>query len=182
MVLKKKLNSIIFSSFILLLSMQAFAISSAAMDKKLDKIIKKDLSLTDFEKSSLNISNEQLENAGIELFGHQLFKLESKDGFNGFYIVESAMGRFHDFTYVIFFEMDLSVKLVRVVEYGEDHGAEITNSRWLRQFVGKTPVDHLMFKKNIDAISGATISGQSITESINVMLQNVKLLRENKFI
>lgn len=182
MVLIKIYKQIFLILLIGMMSFQAHAISSSALDKKLNKVIKRDLGLSEFEKSSLNITNEQLDDAGIQLFEHQLFKLTSKDGFEGFYIVESAMGRFHDFTYVIFFETDMSVKLVRVVEYSEEHGVEISHKRWLRQFVGKTPEDNLMFRKNIDAISGATISGRSITESIALILQSVKLLRENKLI
>lgn len=182
MVLVKRCKQIFLSFLIVFFSIQSFAISSDKLEKKLDKVIKKDLGLSDFGKVSSIISNEQLDKAGIELFGHQIFKLESKDGFEAFYIVETAMGRYHDFTFVVFFNQDLSIKLVRVIEYGEEHGVEITNKRWLKQFVGKTAADHLMFRKNIDAISGATISGKSITEGINRLLQNVKLLRENELI
>ncbi len=182
MVLIHKIKQVFLICLLGFLSIQSFAISSAALEKKLDKVIKRDLGLSDFKKVSSIISNEQLDEAGIELFGHQIFKLESKDSDEGFYIVETAMGRYHDFTFVVFFNKDLSVRLVRVLEYGEEHGVEITNKRWLLQFIGKTSEDNLMFRKNIDAISGASISGKSITEGINRLLQNVKLLRENKLI
>ncbi len=182
MVLNRKLNLIILFPFILLMNVQTLAISAAALDKKLDKIIKKDLGLNEFEKVAADVTSEELEKAGIELFSHQLFKLNSKNVSEGFYIVQTAMGRFHDFTYVVFFGKDLEIKLVRVVEYSEEHGVEITHKRWLRQFIGKTSEDNLIFKKNIDAISGATISGKSITESINQMLQNVKLLNEHNLL
>ncbi len=183
MVLIKKFNRrALLSIFIVFLTMQSFAISTTVLNKKLDKIIKKDLGLSECEKSAANFSNEDLEKAGIGLLSHQFFILNSKNGSEGFYIVETAMGRFHDFTYVVFFGKDLEIKIVSVVEYSEEHGVEITHKKWLRQFVGKTPEDTLMFKKNIDAISGATISGKSITESIDHMLQNVKLLKEHKLL
>jgi Na+-translocating ferredoxin:NAD+ oxidoreductase RnfG subunit len=182
MVLIKKYKQGILILLISFLSIQTYAISASSLDKKLNKIIKKEFKLKGFEKSPILITNEQFEKAEVELLDNQLFKLSSENGYEGFYAIETAMGRFDDFVYVIFFEMDLTVKLVRVVEYGEEHGVEITHKQWLKQFIGKTPEDNLRFSKNIDAISGATISGKSITESINNMLQKVKKLRENNLL
>ena len=176
MVLSRKIKMIILLLLINVLSMQAFAIDPVALDQKLDKIIKKDLKLENFTKEQSVISHEQFEKAGIGLHD-QIFKLTA-DGYKGFYIIEQAMGRFHDFTYVVFFSKDLEIQLIRVVEYGEEHGVEITQKKWLQQFIGKTPNDQLIFKKNIDAISGATISGTSITESIDRLLRYVSILRE----
>ena len=182
MVLIERYKKGILILMISFLSIQVFAISASSLDKKLNRIIKKDLMFKDFTKTPLLITDDQLKNAEIELNRNQMFKLNSANGYEGFYVVETAMGRFDDFVYVIFFEVDLTVKLVRVVEYGGEHGAEITQKRWLRQFIGKTPDDSLWFSKNIDAISGATISGKSITESINNMLQKVKKLREKQLL
>ncbi|MBU1011846.1 MAG: FMN-binding protein [Bacteroidetes bacterium] len=179
MVLRQRLNQTIFILLISVLGLQAFASESDGFSQKLDKIIKKDLLLKDFKIVPLTISDEQFEKAGVNLKSNQIFRLTAED-FDGFYIIEKAMGRFHDFTYVIFLGKGLEVLLVRVLVYEEEHGVEITQKKWLQQFIGKTPTDHLIFKKNIDAISGATISGASITESIDHIFRDVKLLMEQK--
>lgn len=181
MVLKQRLNQTIVILLINILALQAFASESAGFSQKLDKIIKKDLLLKDFKIVPLTISDEQFEKAGVSLKSDQIFRLTAED-FDGFYIIEKAMGRFHDFTFVVFFTKNLKIELVRVLEYGEEHGVEITQKKWLQQFIGKTPTDHLIFKKNIDAISGATISGTSITESIDRILRYVSILREHLII
>ncbi len=182
MVLVKRIKQILLVFVIGFLGTEANAISLTVLEKRINKVVVKDLGLVEFEHTPIDITDEQLKTAEVGLNSKQIFKLVDKNSFNGFYIIETAMGRFHDFTYVVFFGTDLRIQLVRVIDYGGEHGAEITHKRWLRQFVGKSPNDNLMFKKNIDAISGATISGKSITESINNMLQKVSKLREKKFI
>lgn len=152
------------------------------LNKKLDKIIIKDLKLSDVNMTSVIISDSDLEHAEIEIKKDQLFKIVSADQPHGFLFIEDAMGRFHDFKYCIFINEDLSVKLVRVLEYNEEFGVEITNKRWLKQFIDRSPQNPVTFGKNIDGISGATISGSSITKSINEVLQKVKKLRENQLI
>ncbi len=182
MVLIEKYKSLFLILLIGFLNIQSYAAVPSKLDKKLHKIIKKEYAVKDFKKSPLIITNEQLEDAGVELRKDQLFKLKTEAGSENIYVIETAMGRFDDFVYVIFFEMDLSVKMVRVLKYDSEHGAEITHKRWFRQFIGKTPADHLVFRKNIDTISGATISAKSITESINEMLQKIKKLRQKKLL
>ena len=91
-------------------------------------------------------------------------------------MIEEAMGRFHHFTFVVFFDLKFKILLVRVLDYTEEHGVEITQKKWLQQFVGRVPGENLVFNKNIDGISGATISGNSITESIDRLLKDIEKL------
>jgi hypothetical protein len=63
-------------------------------------------------------------------------------------------------------------KITRVViyNYQATHGEEVTAKYWLRQFVGVSSKQQLRVGKNIDAISGATISTNSFTENIQLVL------------
>lgn len=72
------------------------------------------------------------------------------------------------FDYFILFDKDKSVKLVKVFNYAASHGQEVTAKGWLRQFVGYNGDKPLQVDKNIDAISGATISVYAITEDVAV--------------
>jgi Na+-translocating ferredoxin:NAD+ oxidoreductase RnfG subunit len=58
------------------------------------------------------------------------------------------------------------VQQVRIYNYQATHGQEITSKNWLRQFKNYTGEKELMAGKNIDAISGATISVDAIISDI----------------
>lgn len=79
------------------------------------------------------------------------------------------------FDYFILFDRSKTVRLVRVFNYQATHGQEITSKGWLRQFAGHDGSQALQVDKNIDAISGATISVYAITEDV---AHKTQLLRE----
>ncbi len=78
------------------------------------------------------------------------------------------------FDYFIFFDSAKSVKLVEVYNYQATHGYGITAKGWLKQFVGFSGKDSLVVNKNIDGISGATISVFAITGDVQ---HKTKLLK-----
>ncbi len=72
------------------------------------------------------------------------------------------------FDYFILFNKNGQVEEVKVFNYEATHGYEITSRGWLRQFEGYKGEKELQVSKNIDAISGATISVHAITDDIIV--------------
>lgn len=71
------------------------------------------------------------------------------------------------FDYFILFDSEKQVKLVRVFNYAATHGQEVAVRRWLDQFVGHNGSKPLRVGKEIDAISGATISVYAIVNDVN---------------
>lgn len=67
------------------------------------------------------------------------------------------------FDYFIFFDSSKTVSLIEVFNYQATHGYEVTAKGWLKQFVGFSGNDTLIVNKDIDGISGATISVHAIT-------------------
>lgn len=67
------------------------------------------------------------------------------------------------FDYFILFDESKTVKLVKVFNYQATHGQEVSAKGWLKQFEGFDGINPLTVGKNIDAISGATISVYGIT-------------------
>ena len=55
---------------------------------------------------------------------------------------------------------------------------EISSKWWLSQFIGKKAGKDMKYKENIDALSGATISAQSITESLKILSKNMLQWRD----
>ena len=81
------------------------------------------------------------------------------------------------FAYVVLFDKDLVIRSIKILVYREDYGGEIGSKRWLSQFIGKTFFDKFIYRKNVAAISGATISVNSMTDAVNDILVYLKDLK-----
>ena len=138
-----------------------------------EKIVKKalnDKSITLKEKLTLNKYYDKAEPVSAWLF--------SKDSGNDFYvIITQAKGRYDMFDYLIKVNMDHEIEQVRIINYRSEYGGEIASKKWLQQFAGYSSGE-LKYKRDISAISGATISANSITSDI----QNVMKIFKTNFI
>ena len=74
-------------------------------------------------------------------------------------------------------DKDLIVSKVKILIYREDHGAEVGSKRWLNQFRGREKGENLAYQKDIAAISGATISVNSLTDAVNDILTYLTSLK-----
>ncbi len=82
------------------------------------------------------------------------------------------------FDYFILFDKDINVRLVKIFNYQATHGHEISARGWLKQFVGYNASKSLQVDKDIDGISGATISVYAITDDVEKKTKALqKLLR-----
>lgn len=80
------------------------------------------------------------------------------------------------FDYFILFDRDKTVQLVKVFNYQATHGHEITVKGWLKQFIGYNGSKSLQVDKDVDAISGATISVYAITFDVEMKTKILKSL------
>lgn len=79
------------------------------------------------------------------------------------------------FDYYILFDSYVNIQQVRIYNYQATHGQEVTAKNWLKQFKGYNGSKDLVVNKNVDAISGATISVYAIVMDIN---QKTSMLKE----
>ncbi len=86
-------------------------------------------------------------------------------------------GSFEYFDYLMILSKDFEVKKVEIINYQATRGYEISSRNWLKQFVGFTGKKDLKYRKDIQAISGATVSATSIIEDIE---QTLKRLNRGK--
>lgn len=82
------------------------------------------------------------------------------------YVADFDEGSYETFDYLMIVNNDFSILKLSVYDYPGEHGYEVTSKRWLRQFEGYKGDQRLQYNKDIDAISGATISGNSITADV----------------
>ncbi len=86
---------------------------------------------------------------------------------------DSSALAFEYFDYLILTDQKGEVNSVRIFNYQATHGHEICSKGWLRQFSGYSGSEDLTVGKNIDAISGATISTHSITYDVQLVIRTL---------
>jgi len=68
--------------------------------------------------------------------------------------------------YFILFDAHKIVQKVRIVKFQSEHGQAVTSAGWLKQFVGYHTKKSLEIGRNVDAISGATLTVNKLTFDI----------------
>lgn len=102
------------------------------------------------------------------------FKL-AESGQNFYAVFTQAIGRFDLFDYLLVVREDFIIEKVKVLKYRSEHGGEIASKKWLGQFENYSLGVELKYGKEISALSGATISANSITGDIPKVLKILKL-------
>lgn len=181
-------------SFIVLLLINFFAVNNS--DKDVDynpKSLKNEISRisesTDCKKEEIIIDKNILNKHFIK---GKFFKLSKFDSIIAYIYVGRvnscrasgcSVNRIQSnnednefFDYYIIFDKSKKVKSVNVYNYEATHGQEITLKSWLKQFIGYMGEKELIVGKNIDAISGATISVHGIVNDIQEKTAFLKIL------
>jgi len=150
------------------------------IQKKVDKEIKAVFKVEDFTLKSVEISNILNIKLKTKISDNNFYKIISDNKLLGFAFVDKAPSKTDQFDYLVLFDKDFIILKAKILIYREDYGNEIGSKRWLKQFIGKTIKDELVYKKDIIAISGATISANSMTVAVNNLLQSIMILHQNK--
>ena len=161
------------------LALMSFRLPSN-LQKKVIKEIKIAFSLEDFLLEEVIIPDSVNAQLKIKIHKLRLFKITTNTNVIGYAYLDKAPSKTDEFDYLVLFDTDLFIKKAKVLVYREDYGGEIGSKRWLKQFIGKSSVDRLIYEKDIVAISGATISANSMTIAINKLLQSIDRLHQLK--
>ena len=96
----------------------------------------------------------------------KIWKVFEKDNAVGYVVIDKVLGRYEFITYAVSLNMSGVVEGLEIIEYLESYGHQVRNEKWRAQFVGKKQGDLLKLTKDIQNISGATLSSKHITEGI----------------
>lgn len=167
-------------SILLAVCFAAFAQDQHALSKKEMKELKR------IFEGELKVSEVILANTAAipqELIREDdlLFKVISGEKFCGYVLSTQAKGRYDYFDYTLFFSSDLVVENVVVTTYRSTHGAAICQKKWLGQFRDYNGQE-LKLGDQIDALSGATLSAESITKDIQRSFALLTKLKEEGMI
>lgn len=101
------------------------------------------------------------------------------DNSRAFLLRTRALGRYDYFDYSVLYSSGMEVIQVVVTRYRSTHGAGISQKKWLSQFKGYRGQD-LTLGKDIDAVSGGTLSASSLLEGLQRCHKLMGGLPENK--
>nr|WP_320118697.1 FMN-binding protein [uncultured Marinifilum sp.] len=139
-----------------------------SIQKRIDKAVKATFSHND-------IVLDNVQELGLDAFKYQdvrnvsLGTVTLMGKIKGFACFASSKGKSDYFDYMVLFNEDLEIQKVVVLVYRSSYGGEIMAKYWLKQFIGKVKGENMEFGKDIDGISGATISAPSITKGIKML-------------
>lgn len=174
-----------FKSIVFLIAFSLTAqLSAFQLPKRILKKVQKELVKT-YEKKTLQlvamtVSDTVNAKLGKKISNVSLFQVVDAKNVIGYAYIGTAPSKTDHFDYLIILDKDLIIKKSKLLVYREDYGAEIGSRRWLKQFIGKSSKDQLKYRRDIMAISGATISALSMTQAINQFLADVAILQQNK--
>jgi len=176
----KRLRNSIQLLVILVLMSGVFRVNAGnfpkSIQKKIDKAVKTIFPLEDLTMDTIddfnfdNFKYRDIQNVRLRV-------LKGADKIMGFACFASSKGKNDFFDYMVLFDTELKIQKVIVLVYRSSYGGEIMAKSWLKQFIGKVGGEEMEFGKDIDGISGATISAPSISKgikSISLLLTDLK--------
>ena len=104
---------------------------------------------------------------------YRIFTARKDDQVLGFVVVVEEIGKHRPITYAVAVDPDGSVHDVAVLAYREPYGGEVKERRFLKQYVGKKATAPLLPYRDIQNISGATLSveatGRAVKKAVAVL-------------
>jgi Na+-translocating ferredoxin:NAD+ oxidoreductase RnfG subunit len=88
----------------------------------------------------------------------------------GWFIVDQVIGRHDNIPYAIGLDADGAVRGIEILEYRESYGGQIREPLWRAQFIGKRNGAPLALNRDIQNISGATLSCRHIADGVKRLL------------
>src|SRR5438445_9238458 len=91
--------------------------------------------------------------------------------------IDKVVGKHEFITYAVAIAKEEKVEGIEIMDYRETYGSEVRRPEWRKQFKGKTAQDRLKAGKDIDVISGASLSSVHITNGVRRVLQTYAILK-----
>lgn len=133
----------------------------------------------------VEISGQALAKAmghGVPREKYVVFVAQSGASIDGFAVIDEEKGQHLPITFGVKLNPDSSVAAFEVMVYREGYGDEIREKRFRRQFLNMGLGDKIRLGRDVDAISGATISSNSSAIAVRraVALSNLARKKHRK--
>lgn len=100
----------------------------------------------------------------------QVWRALAGDQLLGYLFVDRVYGKHELITYALAITADGQVAGVEILDYRETHGDQVRQPRWRAQFLGKDADDAVKLGRDIQNISGATLSCRHLTDGVRRLL------------
>ena len=147
------------------------------IEKRIDKEILIVFDIESYYKEVIVVDEIINKKLKIDFNEDNFYKISSGEDLVGYFYYGKALSKVDEFDFVVIFDYNLIIKKIKILAYREDYGGEISSKRWLSQFNDLTIEDTIAYKKEIKAISGATISAISMTKAVNNLLISLTILQ-----
>jgi hypothetical protein len=105
--------------------------------------------------------------SGVKVFPGSLRAWQAADGY---FFTDSVIGKHDLINYAVALGGDGRIRQVEILEYREAYGGEVRNAHWRAQFIGRHHGDPVTVGRDIQNISGATLSSEHVTDGIRRLL------------
>ena len=96
-------------------------------------------------------------------------------------LMDNVLGKSMPITFLVIMGIDGRIINLDVIKYREAYGGEVDNKNWLAQFTNSTDTSQFTVGKNIDGISGATISVNSLSKGIQKIAVLFPLIKDRLY-
>lgn len=176
------MNTILNIRWLFFLSALTCWSAHSQLAKKAEKEVIATFNIQHFLTESIDIPEEISKESSAKINRDNFFRIKENGTLVGYVFLGVAPSRDNVFDYLVIFDNQLAIINIKILAYRENYGGEIASKRWLKQFIGKKVSDTIKYERDIDAISGATVSANSLTVSINNLLKSVSLLVNKKIL
>jgi len=163
--------------------------SSAEELITVDKALKQLFPKADsFNKKVFSLSAQQIhqieETAKLTFNGTHseritVYVTKEKDKIVGYAFEDTVIGKWGPIHYLLALNPEGTILQIIILDYQEIRGKPIAKKRFLRQYQNKGIDDELQLRKDIDGISGATISSRSLTDGARKIVRVYHLMRSD---
>ena len=108
----------------------------------------------------------------------KMSEIKGPSGLLGYCVESEVVSRSGPFKIRVLLDPQLYVKQATVISYPWDRGRDVRKRAFTRQFDGKGSKDSIQIGKDIDAMTGATISSRVMTECVRDTIKLLKLVKE----
>ncbi len=105
--------------------------------------------------------------SGVKVYPGSLRAWQAADGY---FFTDSVIGRHDLINYAVALGGDGKIRQIEILEYREAYGGEVRNAHWRSQFAGRHHGDPVRIGRDIQNISGATLSSEHLTDGIRRLL------------
>lgn len=95
-----------------------------------------------------------------------VWKILKKDSLVSYAVLDNVYGKAMPITFLVIMDLDGKITAARVIKYREAYGGSVANISWLKQFIGRDDRSNYQIGRDVDVISGATISVNALTRGI----------------